>query len=88
MAPRIRRRPALGFFAVVVEDPQRRAIDRVLLYAAETTTEAEEMARASYLADGKPPLRYRFSARPISEVSRPGDAPDRVILRRLPARER
>lgn len=88
MAPRIRRRPALEFFAVVVEDPQRQAIDRVLLYAAETTAEAEELARAFSLADGKPPLRYRFSAQSITEVSGPGGARSRVVLRRLPAGER
>ncbi len=88
MAPRTRCLPALGFFAVVVEDPQRQAIDRVLLYAAGTTAAAEELARAFSLADGKPPLRYRFSAQPISEVSGPGGAQYRVVLRRLPARER
>jgi hypothetical protein len=88
MAPRTRRVPALGFFAVVVEDPQRQAIDRVLLYAAGTTAEAEEMALAFSLADGKPPLRYRFSAQPITEVSGPGDVQYHVVLRRLPAGER
>lgn len=87
MAPRTRRVPTLGFCAVVVEDPQRQVIDRVLLYASETTAEAEEPARA-FLADRKPPLRYRFAAQPISEVSGPGGAQYRVVLRRLPARER
>jgi hypothetical protein len=55
-----------------------------LLNAARTIAEAQEMARAFYLVDEQPPLRYRFAAQPGTEVSGPGGVPYRIVLRRVP----
>src|SRR5690606_33979855 len=64
-AARARDDAPMYLFAVVVEDPRQVVIDRVLLYAAEQPVQAEAVARDFYLADGKSPLRYRFSAQPV-----------------------
>jgi hypothetical protein len=80
--PRRSNRPALRLFAVVVEDERTGALDRVLLEAARTMEGASEMARAFYLVDRPAPLPYAFAAQPIAEVSGPGGAVYRIVLRR------
>ena len=80
------RRQALRLFTVVVEDERTGAVDRVLLYAAPTMAEAEQMARAFYRVDDDASPGRRFAAQPITEVSGPGAAVYRIVLRRMPAR--
>ena len=74
---------AMRLWVVVVEEPRRAVIDRVLLYAAEEGEEAEALARAFYRADRKTPEQYRFSAQPITEISGPGGAQFRIVLQPL-----
>jgi hypothetical protein len=80
-----RRRAPLRLFAVVVEDPRTDVLDRVLLCAARTSEDAAGMARAFYLVGQKRPARYSFYPQPITEVSGPGGAVYRIVLRLLRA---
>ena len=81
------RRQALRLFTVVVEDERTGAVDRVLLYAAGSMTEAEGLARAFYRVDDASPGR-RFAAQPITEVSGPGGVVYGIVLRRHPGGRR
>lgn len=73
----------MRLWAVVIEDPRRDAIDRVLLYAADKPEDAKAMARDLYLAEARPPLRYRFWAQPVEEVQGTMGSRYKVVLRRL-----
>ncbi|HVC32537.1 MAG TPA: hypothetical protein VNL16_03400 [Chloroflexota bacterium] len=74
----------MDLFAVVIEDLRRATLEQVMLYAAEKPEDAEALARAFYLTDGKPPGNYRFSAQRMTDISGPDDSRYRVVLHPLP----
>ncbi|MCC7368794.1 MAG: hypothetical protein IT306_10250 [Chloroflexi bacterium] len=59
---------------VVIVPPRRAVIDRVLLFAAAEAEQAEALAGAFYRGNRTTPERYRFSARPITEIGGPAEA--------------
>ena len=79
MTPGSHRHP-LQLWIVMIEDVERRVLDRVMLYAAERPAEAAAMARRFYLADGKSPRRYHFTPQRITEVFSPDGTSYRVVL--------
>ena len=74
----------MDLFAVVIEELRRATLDKVMLYAAEKPEDAEALARAFYLADGKVPGNYRFSAQRMTDISGSGHTRYRVVLQPLP----
>ena len=77
-------RPPVQLWIVMVEDSERRVLDRVMLYAAERPTDAAAMARRFYVADGKSPRRYHFTPQRIAEVYAPDGTAYRVVLDPVP----
>lgn len=73
-----RRPPRL--WIVMIEDIERRVLDRVMLYAATRPAEAAAMARRFYLADGKSPRHYHFTPQRITEVFSPDGTVYQVVL--------
>ena len=83
MMPRANRRP-VQLWIVMVEDVARRALDRVMLYAAKRPADATAMARRFYVADGKSPRRYHFTPQRIAEVYALDGTAYRIVLDPVP----
>lgn len=70
----------MDLYVVMIEDLRHGMLEQVMLYAAAQPEDAEALAQAFYVADGKVPGNYRFSAQRVSDVSGPGATRYRVIL--------
>jgi hypothetical protein len=71
---------------VLIEDPSRGTLDRVLLVAADKPEDAEAIVRAHYSTGGRDMSAFQLSAQPVTEVSGPAGSLYRVSLRRLSTR--